>query len=515
MTREEGANIPSRRYIPYFPEILQHAACRHIWPPLCCQKELLMKRPTSSERSSERPRGQRGQRAQRGNTSRDSSRSPYAKQGRRRPSGPAQPDRKQRYSRDRSRPVQHEDIVQARYVAVVEPEGIDQWEFSDLGLDPRIVSALSARGIQRPFPIQAATIPDAIAGRNILARAQTGSGKTLAYGAPLITRLQTLSPSKERGRDARALVLAPTRELAEQIDSVIQPLARTVGLHTIALYGGVPLRKQLIGLGRGVDIIIATPGRLEDLVERGRVDLAKIRITVVDEADHMCELGFREPLARILGQVDPRGQRLLYSATMDEEVANLVDRFVPEPVVHEAMSTEATGTIDHEVLLVDPRGKTDIVGEIARINPGRTVVFTRTRHGASELSDSLNDSGIPSTCLHGDLNQAQRRRNLAALTDGRVRVLVATDVAARGLDVDGVTLVVQADPPEDHKSYIHRAGRTGRAGSDGVVVTLSTERGRRRVSDMLRKAGVHAPMRQARVGDALPEDIVAMLSSHR
>lgn len=412
---------------------------------------------------------------------------------------------------DEQRPafVPAEDVKREKLTAVVEDASIAELGFGDLGLDPRIVEKLRAQGITAPFPIQAATIPDAVAGRNVLGRARTGSGKTVAYAAPILTRLLSLEPSRTVGRDARALILAPTRELALQIDKVVQPLARTVGLFTIAVFGGVPPHKQATGLKRGVDVIIATPGRLEDLAERGLIDLSAIRIMVIDEADHMCELGFIEPVERILGAVHAGGQKMLYSATLDEDVASLVTRFLPDAVVHEAETAEeSSGTIDHQVLLIDNRDKAGIVSELVEHNGGRTVVFTRTRAYAEMLSEQLNDEGIGAAALHGDLKQAQRTRNLSRLTSGRVDVLVATDVAARGIHVDDVTLVIQADAPDDYKTYLHRSGRTGRAGADGVVVTLIPRGRRRRMNDLLERAEVTAPMREARPGDPLLASLV-------
>ena len=400
--------------------------------------------------------------------------------------------------------VPTEDVKLEKLTAVTEAAEIAGLGFGDLGLDPRIVDKLHAQGITEPFPIQAATIPDAVAGRNVLGRARTGSGKTVAYAAPALTRLLTLDPSNRQGRKARALILAPTRELAVQIDKVVQPLARTVGLFTIAVFGGVPQHKQATGLKRGVDIIIATPGRLEDLAAQGLIDLSAIRITIIDEADHMCELGFIEPVERILSAVNPNGQKMLYSATLDAEVASLVERYLSDAVVHEAEAMEDDrGSIDHQVLLIENRDKAEIVSELAANNPGRTVVFTRTRAYAEMLAEQLTDAGIGAAALHGDLKQAQRTRNLARLTRGNVDVLVATDVAARGIHVDDITLVIQADAPDEYKTYLHRSGRTGRAGADGVVVTLIPRGRRRRMSEMLERAEVTAPMREARPGDPL------------
>ncbi len=377
--------------------------------------------------------------------------------------------------------------------------------FVDLGLGENISRALAELGAAKPFPIQAATIPDVLAKRDVLGRGRTGSGKTIAFGAPLVERLMENNGGKNRkmGRDARALILAPTRELAMQIDRTVQPIARSVGLFTTTIYGGVPQGKQVGALSRGVDIIIATPGRLEDLVQQGRIDLSKIIITVLDEADHMCDLGFLEPVQRILRATNENGQRLLFSATLDKGVAAIIDEFLSEPAVHEvAGEDQASSTIDHRVLVIDHRNKGQIIEELCNRN-GKTLVFSRTRSYAEQLADDLDDANIPATSLHGDLNQSRRTRNLQQLTTGRVDVLVATDVAARGIHVDDIDLVIQADAPDEYKTYLHRSGRTGRAGRHGVVVTLVTKQRVRRMTELLDRADIQADFVNVQPGDSL------------
>ncbi|PPI01444.1 RNA helicase [Rathayibacter sp. AY1D1] len=415
-------------------------------------------------------------------------------------------------SRDARAPHQADDVVLERLEATatlaVDVEGVT---FGDLGLGGNIVRMLTELGAAAPFPIQAATIPEVLAGKDVLGRGKTGSGKTIAFGAPVVERLMENNGAKGRkpGRAPRALILAPTRELAMQIDRTIQPIARSVGLFTTTIYGGVPQYKQVGALQRGVDIVIATPGRLEDLVEQGRLDLSKITITVLDEADHMCDLGFLEPVQRILRQTADGGQRLLFSATLDKGVATLVDEFLVEPSVHEvAGEDQASSTIDHRVLLIEHRDKAEIIEQLAA-RQGKTLIFARTRAFAEQLAEQLDHADIPATSLHGDLNQSRRTRNLALLTSGRVDVLVATDVAARGIHVDDIDLVIQADAPDEYKTYLHRSGRTGRAGKTGTVVTLITRNRRRRMEELLDRAEIEAEMIEARPGDRVLREISA------
>ncbi|GAB2457697.1 superfamily II DNA/RNA helicase [Conyzicola lurida] len=406
-----------------------------------------------------------------------------------------------------------EDVVLERLeAAVITAKDVEGVTFGDLGLGANIVRQLESMGAAAPFAIQAATIPDVLAGKDVLGRGKTGSGKTIAFGAPLVERLMENNGGKDRqaGRKPRALILAPTRELAMQIDRTVQPIARSVGLFTTTIVGGVPQYKQVSALQRGVDIIIATPGRVEDLVEQGRLDLSNVIVSVLDEADHMCDLGFLEPVQRILKETKEGGQKLLFSATLDKGVATLVKQFLKNPSVHEvAGEDQASSTIDHKVLLIEQRDKRELIRELAA-GEGKTLVFTRTRAFAEEMSDYLEDAGIPATSLHGDLNQSRRTRNLQLLTSGRVNVLVATDVAARGIHVDDISLVIQADAPEEYKTYLHRAGRTGRAGKVGTVVTLIPRARRRKMDELLERAEIKATVIQAAPGDQTIADLAAL-----
>jgi superfamily II DNA/RNA helicase len=408
---------------------------------------------------------------------------------------------------------QQEDVVLERLVAkAVTASDVEGKSFLDLGIGSNISRQLASMGAESPFPIQAATIPDVLAGKDVLGRGKTGSGKTIAFGAPLVERLMENNGGKDRqmGRKPRALILAPTRELAQQIDRTIQPIARSVGLFTTTIVGGVPQYKQVAALTRGVDVIIATPGRVEDLIEQGRLDLSQVKVTVLDEADHMCDLGFLEPVQRILRETSKGGQKLLFSATLDKGVATLVKEFLVNPAVHEvAGEDQASSTIDHKVLLIEQREKRAIIKQLAA-GDGKTLVFTRTRAFAEEMAEFLSMAGIPSTSLHGDLNQSRRTRNLQMLTSGKVKVLVATDVAARGIHVDDITLVIQADAPEEYKTYLHRAGRTGRAGKVGTVVTLINRNRRRKMDELLGRAEISAESIDVAAGDAVIDKMAAL-----
>ncbi|MCU1557968.1 MAG: helicase [Microbacteriaceae bacterium] len=407
----------------------------------------------------------------------------------------------------------HEDVVLERLEAKVITAGdAANTTWKDLGIGDNMTRQLIAMGAESPFPIQAATIPDVLAGKDVLGRGKTGSGKTIAFGAPLVERLMENEGGKNRkpGRKPRALILAPTRELAMQIDRTVQPIARSVGLFTTTIVGGVPQYKQVSTLQRGVDIVIATPGRVEDLIEQGRLDLSEVFVTVLDEADHMCDLGFLEPVQRILEETKQGGQKLLFSATLDKGVATLVKQFLKDPSVHEvAGEDQASSTIDHRVLLIEQRDKGRIIEELAA-GEGKTLIFARTRAFAEQLADQLEDAGIPATSLHGDLNQSRRTRNLQLLTSGRVNVLVATDVAARGIHVDDISLVIQADAPDEYKTYLHRSGRTGRAGKVGTVVTLISRSRRRRMDELLGRAEIEASVVPAAPGDRVIEELAAL-----
>ena len=404
----------------------------------------------------------------------------------------------------------HVDVVHERLQAeAVQAGEVADVTFADLGLGDNIVRTLADLGAATPFPIQAATITPILEGKDVLARGRTGSGKTIAFGAPLVESVLRSQAGQRRefGRAPKALILAPTRELALQIDRTIQPIARSVGLFTTQIYGGVPQGRQVGALKKGVDIIIGTPGRIEDLVDQGKLDLSEIRIAVLDEADHMCELGFLEPVQRILRHTADGSQKLLFSATLDREVAALVDEFLVEPAVYEvAGEDQDSGTIDHRVLVIDHRDKAEILESLVE-RDGKTLVFARTRAYAEMLAEQFDDAGIRALALHGDLNQAKRTRNLERLTSGRVQVLVATDVAARGIHVDDIDLVVQADAPDEYKTYLHRSGRTGRAGRSGTVVTLITRQRRRRMTELLDRAEIDAPFEEVRPGDDLIEEL--------
>jgi superfamily II DNA/RNA helicase len=466
-------------------------------------------RPSYGDRPDRAPRRDFADRAQRRDTD-DRPRRDFSDRAPRRDDRPAR-ESDFYTARATSGPV--DDVVLERLeAAVITASDVDGVTFSDLGLGGNIVRQLATMGAEAPFAIQAATIPDVLSGKDVLGRGKTGSGKTIAFGAPLVERLMENNGGKDRkiGRAPRALILAPTRELALQIDRTVQPIARSVGLFTTTIVGGVPQYKQVSALQRGVDIVIATPGRVEDLVEQGRLDLSNVFVTVLDEADHMCDLGFLEPVQRILKETKEGGQKLLFSATLDKGVATLVNEFLVDPAVHEvAGEDQASSTIDHRVLLIEQRDKRAIIEQLAA-GDGKTLIFTRTRAFAEEMSDYLEDAGIPATSLHGDLNQSRRTRNLSLLTSGRVNVLVATDVAARGIHVDDISLVIQADAPEEYKTYLHRSGRTGRAGKAGTVVTLINRNRRRKMDELLGRAEIEASSVYAAPGDAVLDELAAL-----
>ena len=357
--------------------------------------------------------------------------------------------------------------------------------FAALGVPEELAAALLTQGIVSPFPIQTATIPDALAGRDVLGRGRTGSGKTLAFGLPLLARLAA-APSSAA---PRALVLTPTRELALQIADNLSPLARTLSLDLTLIAGGMAYGPQLRAFERGVDIVVATPGRLIDLLEQGAVDLSQVLVTVLDEADHMADLGFMPAVTTLLNAV-PDGQRLLFSATLDSAVNQLVKRYLSDPVTHEVDSGKASvTTMTHRMLHVAPHHKNAVTAEIAN-RDGRSLVFVRTQMGADRIAGQLREAGVMAGALHGGLTQGARARILKAFKDGDVPVLVATDVAARGIHVDDVSLVLQVDPPRDHKDYLHRAGRTARAGETGVVASIVLPHQRKIVRRITGQAGV-------------------------
>ncbi|MFC7403843.1 DEAD/DEAH box helicase [Georgenia alba] len=361
--------------------------------------------------------------------------------------------------------------------------------FADLGVPSDLRAALTAAGITDPTPIQAATLPDSLAGRDVLGRGRTGSGKTLAFGIPLIERLRR-SGRRAQARRPRGLVLAPTRELAAQIEAALKPLADAAGLRTCTVFGGVGQQPQVDALRRGVDLLIACPGRLEDLIGQGHCSLADVEVTVLDEADHMADLGFLPAVRRLLDATPRGGQRMLFSATLDGAIDVLVKRFLSRPRVHQADSAQSpVVAMDHHVLTISRDLRLPVLIDLTSA-PGRTVVFTRTKHGAKALARKLNGNGVPAVELHGNLSQGARTRNLDAFHSGAATTLVATDIAARGIHVDDISLVVHADPPAEHKAYLHRSGRTARAGAAGTVVTLATPDQSREVRSLTRAAGI-------------------------
>jgi superfamily II DNA/RNA helicase len=369
--------------------------------------------------------------------------------------------------------------------------------FSDLGVPAPLVAALERDGKREAFPIQADTLPDTLAGRDVLGRGKTGSGKTIAFALPIAARLGTsLAGGKRRAGHPLALVLAPTRELATQIATALEPLAAAYRLTTTTVFGGVSQKRQVDALRAGVDILVACPGRLEDLMQQGFVSLDAVEITVLDEADHMADLGFLPVVTRILDKTPDSGQRLLFSATLDNGVDKLVKRFLHSPVLHSVDDeTSHVDRMTHHVFEVATlESKNEIVQALAS-GKGRSILFMRTKHHAKRLAKKLTESGIPAVDLHGNLSQPQRDRNLAAFGDGSVRVLVATDVAARGVHVDDVELVVHVDPPAEHKAYLHRSGRTARAGATGDVVTIALPTQKDDLRVVLRKAAISATPR--------------------
>ena len=368
-------------------------------------------------------------------------------------------------------------------------QSTDQPTFAELGLPAEIVSTLAANGVTSPFPIQAATLPDSLQGRDVLGRGRTGSGKTYAFLLPLVARLASSGTARKAGRP-RALILAPTRELVTQIEASLTPLAAATGLRSVNVFGGVSPGPQISALRGGVDIVIACPGRLEDHVKSGHADLSAVEITILDEADHMADLGFLPGVKRLLDRTPKNCQRLLFSATLDAGVDVLVQRYLHDPVVHSVDSAQSpVAAMVHHVLHVDHSARVSVVADLAAA-PGRTIVFARTKYGAKGLTRQLNSRGISAVELHGNLSQNARTRNLTAFSDGTATVLVATDIAARGIHVDDVSLVVHADPPVEHKAYLHRSGRTARAGNEGTVVTLMNDSQVSDVRNLTRKAGV-------------------------
>ena len=350
------------------------------------------------------------------------------------------------------------------------PTAAVQPSFAELGVDPAICAALEEQGILAPFAIQAMTVVDALAGRDVCGKAKTGSGKTLAFGVPLLQRTMA-RPATEPGRP-RALVLVPTRELAVQVSEVFEPLAEAAGIRVVAVYGGADIERQIKKLRRGVDVIIATPGRLIDLGDRGELSVADIETLVLDEADRMADMGFMPQVEWVLRRLEREHQTLLFSATLDGAVDRLVSRYLTDPVLHEVASdTTTVEAMEHRFLEVHQMDRVKVCAAVCR-SVDKALVFVRTKHGADRLVEQLGKEGVKAGAIHGDLRQANRERTLKDFTEGKLHVLVATDVAARGLHIDAVDVVVHFDPPEDHKAYLHRSGRTARAGSAGLVVSL-------------------------------------------
>jgi superfamily II DNA/RNA helicase len=379
--------------------------------------------------------------------------------------------------------------------------------FAQLGLPQLLVTALERRGIRHPFAIQASALPDALAGRDVLGKAATGSGKTLAFGLPMLTRL---AEDVRRGpRAPRGLVLVPTRELAQQVSDNLAPLGQSLGLFVSTVYGGAPMHRQIQQLRRGVDVVIATPGRLLDLLRQGEAKLSEISVTVLDEADFMADLGFLPDVTELLDQTDPAAQRLLFSATLDGEVDTLVRRYLKDPARHEVKRPgDEAPPAEHRAYSIAFRDKVSITKELAA-RPGRTLVFARTQLGVDRLTEHLLDAGVKAQAIHGGLPQGARRRAMEDFTDARTPVLVATDVAARGIHVDDVSLVLHYDPPADTKTYLHRSGRTARAGASGVVVSLLLPDQVGQAKRRFRQAKVDPSINRLRPGDTEIDELVA------
>ncbi|MGY6023679.1 DEAD/DEAH box helicase [Streptomyces spinosirectus] len=386
-------------------------------------------------------------------------------------------------------------ISSTDHVVVPENEGTEgaadapEATFADLGLPEGVVRKLAQNGVTTPFPIQAATIPDALAGKDILGRGRTGSGKTLSFGLPTMARLAGGRTEKHK---PRAVILTPTRELAMQVADALQPYGDVLGLKMKVVCGGTSMGNQIYALERGVDILVATPGRLRDIINRGACSLGNVEVAVLDEADQMSDLGFLPEVTELLDQIPAGGQRMLFSATMENEISTLVKRYLSDPVTHEVDSAQGNvTTMSHHILIVKPKDKAPVTAAIAS-RKGRTIIFVRTQLGADRIAEQLRDAGVKADALHGGMTQGARTRTLADFKDGYVNALVATDVAARGIHVDGIDLVLNVDPAGDHKDYLHRAGRTARAGRTGTVVSLSLPHQRRQIFRLMEDAGVDA-----------------------
>jgi superfamily II DNA/RNA helicase len=376
---------------------------------------------------------------------------------------------------------------------VLKGNNMSENSFGALGVPAPLVAALAAQGIDSPFPIQVDTLPDTLSGRDVLGRGKTGSGKTLAFSIPMVARLGgKLAGGQRRAGRPLALILAPTRELATQITVALTPLADVYGLKSVTIFGGVSQQRQVAALKAGVDIVVACPGRLEDLMKQGFVSLDAIEISILDEADHMADLGFLPVVTRIMDKTPQSGQRMLFSATLDNGVDRLVKKYLHNEVLHSVdEATSHVSAMTHHVFEVDSVESKRVLVEKLASGTGRRILFMRTKHHAKKLAKSLTDAGIPAVDLHGNLSQVQRDRNLAAFSEGTSRVLVATDVAARGVHVDDIELVIHVDPPAEHKAYLHRSGRTARAGKEGEVVTIVLPTQRKDTAALLRKAEIN------------------------
>ncbi|MCX4859096.1 DEAD/DEAH box helicase [Streptomyces canus] len=398
-------------------------------------------------------------------------------------------------------------ISSTDHVVVPENEGTEETvevTFADLGLPEGVVRKLAQNGVTTPFPIQAATIPDALAGKDILGRGRTGSGKTLSFGLPTLARLSGGRTEKHR---PRAVILTPTRELAMQVADALQPYGDVLGLKMKVVCGGTSMSNQIYALERGVDVLVATPGRLRDLINRGACSLQDIEVAVIDEADQMSDLGFLPEVTELLDQVPAGGQRMLFSATMENEISTLVKRYLSNPVTHEVDSAQGNvTTMSHHILIVKPKDKAPVTAAIAS-RKGRTIIFVRTQLGADRIAEQLCDSGVKADALHGGMTQGARTRVLEDFKKGYVNALVATDVAARGIHVDGIDLVLNVDPAGDHKDYLHRAGRTARAGRTGTVVSLSLPHQRRQIFRLMEDAGVDAGRHIINSGTAFEPEV--------
>ncbi|MFH8567851.1 DEAD/DEAH box helicase [Streptomyces sp. NPDC017993] len=376
--------------------------------------------------------------------------------------------------------------------------------FASLGLPEGIVRKLAQNGVTTPFPIQAATIPDALAGKDILGRGRTGSGKTLSFGLPT---LATLAGGNTEKKKPRAIILTPTRELAMQVADALQPYGDVLGLKMKVVCGGTSMGNQIYALERGVDVLVATPGRLRDIINRGACSLENVQVAVLDEADQMSDLGFLPEVTELLDQIPGGGQRMLFSATMENEIGTLVKRYLSNPVTHEVDSAQGNvTTMTHHVLVVKPKDKAPVTAAIAA-RKGRTIIFVRTQLGADRIAEQLVESGVKADALHGGMTQGARTRVLADFKDGYVNALVATDVAARGIHVDGIDLVLNVDPAGDHKDYLHRSGRTARAGQSGTVVSLSLPHQRRQIFRLMEDAGVDASRHIVGGAGAFDDDV--------